>query len=380
MFRHILNMFDEEVAHHIASFALENGWLGKRLQKFPRLEQEFCGLKLKNAVGLAAGFDKNSELILPLSQQNFASIECGTVTPLPQEGNPKKRLFRLKEDKAIINRMGFNNVGSVKFTTNFIKQRLASDKFFETYLSHPAKQPKGSWESEPPKKFFRTPVLGINIGKNKDSDEGDYIKMLHQFYGIADYITINISSPNTAGLRDMQQKSLLEDFLKKIAANRTTLEERQKAEDGISFPKPVFLKIAPDLDRPQIQQITNACIDNNIDAIIISNTTIERGGGLKSRHSGEKGGLSGKPLREISDKALAVAYEASGGKIPLVGCGGVFSGEDAFRKIQLGASFVQIYSAIIFNGFDIVNKINQELDAILQAKGFEEITQAIGSY
>jgi dihydroorotate dehydrogenase len=268
---------------------------------------ELAGLTFPNPVGLAAGLDKNAEAIPGLFALGFGAVEVGTLTPRPQPGNPQPRLFRLVEDEAVINRMGFNNHG------------------IDAALDRIAKLGP------------RKGVLGINVGANKDSTDrvADYALGVGKAAALADYITVNVSSPNTPGLRDLQSRPALDDLL--------------AACDGARGKTPLFLKIAPDLDRAGIEGAVLAAIDNRVDALIVSNTTISRPP-LRSEHAGEAGGLSGAPLRELSHAKLIEAREASGGQLPLISAGGIDSADEAQRRLDAGAVLVQVYSALVFKG------------------------------
>jgi len=302
-------------------------------------------LKFRNCVGLAAGFDKNAEVPLAMLRSGFGFAECGTVTPLPQDGNPKPRLFRLSEDRAVINRMGFNNKGLEVFADN---------------LAHAL-----------PRR--RDGVIGLNIGANKDATDrmADYLTGLKQLWGQGDYFTINISSPNTPGLRALQGKSYLDDLLGQIAATRAAL----KAATGNNMP--IFLKIAPDLTEAEITDTVEEALKHGLDGLIVSNTTLSRDG-LKSRFREEAGGMSGAPLFDLSTQALRFARAASGGKLTLIGAGGIDSGAKAYAKIRAGASLVQFYSAMVYKGPGLANAVRRDLVTRLRADGFRTISEAVG--
>lgn len=340
----LIHLFPPETAHNIAISLLHHNLLpGKKDFSDKMLESNIASMDFKNPIGLAAGFDKNAQTLNNLQKFNFGFIETGTVTPLPQPGNPKPRLFRLDKEQGIINRMGFNNAGKEIFRHNFLKASKTTNIPF-----------------------------GINIGKNKNtkSDTDDYIELLKYFYDISDYITINISSPNTPNLRNIQKKDILKSFLKTIKTESTKLKKQT------SKTTPIFLKISPDLIDNQLQDICDLSIKYNIDALIISNTTIARPG--KINHP-ESGGLSGKPLFNLSNKILSEIYIHTKGTIPLIGVGGISNAQEAYHKICSGASLIQIYSALIYQGFGLVTKINQELIPLLKQDGFNNITEAIGS-
>ena len=333
----ILRQMDPETAHRLAIRALQVTPLPAPGADDPILKTRIAGLEMSNPVGLAAGLDKNGEALDGLSRLGFGAVECGSVTPRAQAGNPKPRLFRLSEDRAIINRMGFNNEG------------------LEPFAARLAHRPK------------RT-AIGANLGANKDTEDkaADYVAGLKRLAGLADYFTINISSPNTPGLRALQGREALDDLLGRIHEARPT--------DGA----PVFLKIAPDLIGEEIGMIVEASLAHRIDALIVSNTTLERPSTLKSSHAGEAGGLSGAPLKPFAQKALEAAAEAAAGRLPLIAVGGIESGADAYARIRAGASAVQIYSALIYDGPGLVGAIKRDLAARLRAEGFAHISEAVG--
>ncbi|MET4685340.1 quinone-dependent dihydroorotate dehydrogenase [Brevundimonas faecalis] len=334
----LLRQMDPETAHRLAIRALQVTPLPTPGADDPILKTRVAGLEMSNPVGLAAGLDKNGEALEGLSRLGFGAVECGSVTPRAQPGNPKPRLFRLSEDRAIINRMGFNNEGLKPFGA-----RLA-------------------------RRPTRTPV-GANLGANKETEDkaADYVIGLRKLAGLADYFTVNISSPNTPGLRALQGREALDDLLGRIHEARPA--------DGA----PVFLKIAPDLIGEEIGMIVEASIAHGIDALIVSNTTLERPASLKSDFAGETGGLSGAPLKPFAQKALEAAAEAADGRLPLIAVGGIESGEDAFARIRAGASAVQIYSALIYQGPGMIGRIKRELAARLRAEGFSALSEAVGS-
>lgn len=310
----------------------------------PVLATNVGGLKLANPVGLAPGFDKDAEVPDAMLNAGFGFTECGTVTPRPQVGNPKPRLFRLTEDMAVINRMGFNNSGLEIFKKRLIRR-----------------------QSKPG-------IVGANLGANKDSRDraGDYVTGLKSLWGLADYFTINISSPNTPGLRDLQAESAMDDLLGRIAETRAELT-------GDEPFVPIFLKVAPDLISAQIEQITDQCRTYGMNAIIVSNTTIDRPSNLRSSHKGEGGGLSGAPLFEKSTRVLEEFAEAADGRIDLIGVGGIASGGEAYAKIRAGAKAVQLYSALVYHGPGLVLDIRKDLAARLKADGFTSLEEAVGA-
>ncbi|WP_313003143.1 quinone-dependent dihydroorotate dehydrogenase [Brevundimonas sp.] len=334
----ILRQMDPETAHRLAIRALQVTPLPAPGADDPILKTRIAGLEMSNPVGLAAGLDKNGEALHGLSRLGFGAVECGSVTPRAQAGNPRPRLFRLSEDQAIINRMGFNNQG------------------LEPFAARLTARPK------------RT-AIGANLGANKDTEDkaADYVAGLKRLAGLADYFTINISSPNTPGLRALQGREALDDLLGRINEARPS--------DGA----PVFLKIAPDLIGEEIGMIVEASVAHRIDALIVSNTTLERPASLKSGFAGEAGGLSGAPLKPFAQKALEAAAEAAAGRLPLIAVGGVASGADAWARLRAGASAVQVYSALIYQGPGLVGAIKRDLAARLRAEGFSHISDAVGS-
>jgi dihydroorotate dehydrogenase len=335
-----LHLFDPERAHGLSIKALKSGLVPSAKQlDLPRLRTSVAGLDLSNPIGLAAGFDKNAEVFGPLTRQGFGFIEVGAATPRPQAGNDKPRLFRLTEDRAVINRFGFNNDGM-----DVIADRLAAAP--------------------------RPVPVGLNLGANKDSDDRalDYQKVLRRCGPHIDFATVNVSSPNTEKLRDLQGAAALQSLLQGV------LDARGEAELNL----PVFLKIAPDLTLDEITEIGEVAKTVGIDAIIATNTTLDREG-LASAHAREKGGLSGAPLFEKSTRVLAQLAKATGGEIPIIGVGGVQSAAEAYSKICAGASAVQLYSALVYNGFSMVHDILIGLDQILEEAGVASVSDAVGT-
>ena len=308
------------------------------------LKASVGGLDLPNPVGLAAGFDKDCDVPDAMLGAGFGFVECGTVTPRPQVGNAQPRLFRLVSDEAVINRMGFNNRGLDHFSA-----RLQSRK--------------------------RKPgLVGANLGANKDSDDrvADYVTGLSRLWGHCDYFTINISSPNTPGLRQLQGANEMEDLLGRLSETRATLT-------GDAPSVPMFLKVAPDVDVTQIDRIVEQARTYGMNAIIVSNTTLDRPDSLTHAHKGEGGGLSGQPLFEKSTRILADFADAADGMIDLIGVGGVGSGEQAYAKIRAGAKAVQLYSALVFHGPMLVAQICADLESRVLADGFGSVGEAVGA-
>jgi dihydroorotate dehydrogenase len=343
-----LHALDAEDAHSLAIKGLKAGF-GPREDGLddPCLAVELKGLQLKTCIGLAAGFDKNAETPDAMLAAGFGFVECGTVTPLPQEGNPRPRLFRLTEDKAVINRMGFNNEGLEAFAGRLEARR------------------------------GRSGVVGANIGANKDSADriGDYVTGLRRLWRLADYFTINISSPNTPGLRDLQSGPALDELLERVAAARSEVE----MSDPRLRARPMFLKVAPDLNDPQIIAICDAVDRHGFDGVIAGNTTLSRPDTLRSRFKGEAGGLSGAPLTALSTRVVGDFHACAAGRFPIVGVGGVASGADAYAKIRAGACAVQLYSALVYGGPGLIGRIKRDLAARVRADGFVSVVEAVGA-
>jgi dihydroorotate dehydrogenase len=349
IFRPLIFKINPENAHNLAinflKFFPKSATVFCLNRNYENLHTKLWNIDFKNPIGMAAGFDKNAEVAEVLAKFGFGFVEVGTVTPKPQSGNDKPRIFRLTQDRAIINRLGFNNLGAEVFAKNIA--RILSQ------ISAP---------------------LGINIGKNKDTENAllDYLPLLEKFYEKASYITINISSPNTKNLRDLQNENQLDLFLSEIVKKKNQLKLLCKKD------VPILLKVAPDLAVSEQEKIAKVVIKNAIDGIIISNTTIFREPNLQSQNSAESGGLSGAPLFQASNEVLKNFYRFTNGKIPLVGVGGISSALDAYEKIKCGASLVQIYSAFIYQGFGLVEKVKKELSELVKKDGFKNISQAVG--
>ena len=345
LLRPLMFALDAEQAHQVTIAALRM-LPARRLPTFPTsLATNVAGLRFPSPVGLAAGFDKDGEVPDAMLSLGFGFVEVGTLTPRPQQGNPTPRLFRLAEDEAVINRMGFNNRG----------QGLALDRL--------AKRKRRGASTT-----LRTGIVGVNIGANKDSADriADYVAGVAAMAPVADYLTINISSPNTPGLRNLQAGGELVELLAAISAAR--------APDG----PPVFLKVAPDLEPGDHDRIVRAAIDGRIDALIVANTTVSRPA-LRSRHAGQAGGLSGAPLGPLADGALRTFRSASGGSLPLIAAGGIASADDAWARIVAGASLVQLYSALVYQGPLLAWRIADGLAERLAARGLSSIADAVGS-
>jgi dihydroorotate dehydrogenase len=336
----ILRSFDPEDAHGLAIAGLRAGLGPRSAADDPILATSLAGLTLPNVVGLAPGFDKNAEVFGPMLRAGFGFVECGTVTPKPQVGNPRPRLFRLTEDRAVINRMGFNNEG------------------LEPFAARLSRRGPG--------------VIGANIGANKESEDriGDYVTGLKRLWGLASYFTINISSPNTPGLRALQTRAALEELLGRLGEARDALPAAGRV--------PMFLKVAPDLEEGEVETIVETVVAAGLAGIMVSNTTVTRPA-LASPFGGETGGLSGAPLKALSTRVLGEFAQAAAGRLALVGVGGVASGADAYDKIRAGAQAVQLYSALVFEGPALVTRIKRDLAAKLRADGFASVGDAVGA-
>jgi len=336
----VLHRCDPERAHDLAHIALRAG-LGPRPGPVtsPRLRTSLAGLALPNPVGLAAGFDKNATTIRALSRAGFGFLEVGAATPRPQPGNPRPRLFRLTGDQAIINRFGFNNDGM-----EAICARL--------------------------KTAPRDVPVGLNLGANKDSDDRaeDYARVMGHCGPHIDFATVNVSSPNTEKLRDLQGAEALTALLAGV----------MEARDWLGRPVPVFLKIAPDLDDAALQEVAQVALSSGLDGIIATNTTLERTG-LGSPHATEAGGLSGAPLFDKSTRVLARLSQLTEARLPLIGVGGISSAQQAYAKIRAGASAVQVYSAMIYKGLSLIEEIARGLDALLERDGHANVAEAVGT-
>ena len=336
-FKSLLFLFDPEIAHRITINYLKFARF-KKPKLYKVLQSEVFGLNFQNPIGIAAGFDKNGEVAHNLINLGFGFSEVGTVTPKPQPGNPRPRVFRLKDDRAIINRLGFNSVG-------FSEVKTKLEKIGDN-------------------------IIGVNIGANKNSKDfsEDYIKGIKFFSTLASYITINISSPNTPGLRNLEVLENLDVLLDKI----NNLER-----EDLLIKIPILLKISPDLEADNLKYLCEKVLSSKIDGLIISNTTISRDS--ISTDTLEKGGLSGKPIFDISTKQLRMAYKYTNGKIPLIGVGGVDSAEKAYEKIKNGASLIQLYTGLVYNGPNLIKDINEDLSSLIERDGYSNISEAVGA-
>ena len=335
-----LHRLDPEVAHGLSLRALQSGVVPlPGVVTSARLKTRIAGLDLPNPVGLAAGYDKNATALAPLSRAGFGFIEVGAATPLPQPGNPKPRLFRLTEDRAAINRFGFNNEGA-----EAIAARLAAHR--------------------------RTIPLGLNLGANKTSDDraADFARVLATCGPHVDFATVNVSSPNTERLRDLQGRAALSSLLAGVMDTRASLAR----------PIPVFLKIAPDLSTDELAEIADVALASGVDAIIATNTTLSREG-LKSAARDQAGGLSGAPLFEKSTRVLAQLSKLTNGALPLIGVGGISTPDQAYAKIRAGATAVQIYTAMVYEGIGLAARLARGIDALLARDGHANVADAVGT-
>jgi dihydroorotate dehydrogenase len=344
LIRPLLRALPAEAAHRLTLTALSCGF-GRLLAKPadpdpPSLSQTLWGRVFPNPLGIAAGFDKDAQVPDALLRLGFGFVETGTITPRPQPGNPKPRLFRLYEDGAVINRMGFNSLGLEPTLARLRARR-------------------------------RSGIVGVNLGKNRDSEDAaaDYLEGVRRVATLADYFVINISSPNTPGLRDLQRGDILGDLLRRLLA----------ARDDAAPGTPLLVKIAPDLLPEERTDIAAVAGPSGIDGLIVANTTVARPPGLKSAVASEQGGLSGRPLFAPSTALLGEIYRLTQGKIPLIGVGGVASAADAYAKIRAGASLVQLYTALVFEGPALIGRIKRGLDELLRRDGFASIAEAVGA-
>ncbi|MFV3074651.1 quinone-dependent dihydroorotate dehydrogenase [Niveispirillum fermenti] len=340
--RPFLMAMDAEQAHNLTVAALKTGLVpGAGGSEAPSLATRVFGLDFPNPIGLAAGFDKNAEVPDAMLRQGFGFVECGTVTPRPQDGNPRPRLFRVPTAEAVINRFGFNNQGLDAYAA-----RLAA-------------------------RASRPGIVGANVGKNKDTVDAasDYTACIRRVAPLAGYLVVNVSSPNTPGLRTLQSRDALADLLGKCL----------EARDGTGSRPPLLLKVAPDLTDEDKADIAAVVLDSGIDGLVVSNTTLARPAAIPSALAAEAGGLSGRPLMEASTRVLGEFFGLLGGKVPLVGVGGVASGADAYAKIRAGASLVQLYSALVYQGPALVARIKADLVRRLAEDGFAHVGDAVGA-
>jgi dihydroorotate dehydrogenase len=349
--RPLLHALDPEHAHRLAIRMLQIAPLPPAPRDDKRLALRVFGLNFPNPVGIAAGFDKNAEVPDALLRVGFGAVEVGTITPLPQPGNPRPRLFRLDADQGVINRLGFNSEGA-----DAVLKRLAARA-----QTLPSLAGGG--------------IVGINVGANKDSADrvADYVRLIERFAAVASYVTVNISSPNTPGLRNLQQAAVLDDLLARVVDAR----ERVSPNAG---PTPVLLKIAPDLSLSDLDDVVGIARARRIDGMIVGNTTVTRPPGLRNTAKAkEAGGLSGRPLLPLANRMLAETYVRVEDVFPLIGAGGIDSGATALAKIRAGASLIQVYSGLVFRGLALVAEIKKTLVAALEADGQDSLKDFIGA-
>jgi dihydroorotate dehydrogenase len=342
--RPLLYALDPEDAHRLAIRMLQFAPVPPAQPDDARLGTRVFGLNFPNPIGIAAGFDKHAEIPDALLRSGFGFVEVGTVTPLPQPGNSRPRLFRLDADLGVINRLGFNSEGA-----EAVLRRLA------------ARAKAGG-------------IVGINVGANKDAADrvADYVRGIEKFAAVASYVTVNISSPNTPGLRDLQQAAVLDDLLARVINAR----ERVARNAG---PTPVLLKIAPDLALSDLDDVVGIARARRVDGMIVGNTTVSRPAGLRDRQSAQAGGLSGRPLLQLADRMLAETYVRVEGVFPLVGAGGIDSGASALGKFRAGASLIQVYSGLVFRGLGLIGEIKTALLAALDRDGSQTIADTVGA-
>ena len=339
----VLRLLDPETAHGLAVAALELGLVPRPVPFTDAiLNIRLWGRDFANPVGLAAGFDKDARVADAMLAQGFGFVEVGSVTPLPQPGNPRPRVFRLTADGAAVNRLGFNSQG-IDAVARHLRERA------------------------------RSGIVGVNLGRNKDSAEAvdDYVRGVRVLARLADYLVVNVSSPNTPGLRALQDREQLRELLLGVQGALADVAERDRP--------PLLLKIAPDLTPDDKDDIAEVCLATGVDGLIATNTTIERPPTLVGRGRSESGGLSGRPLFEPSTRVLGEMYRRVGHRLPLIGVGGIGDGRDAYAKIRAGASLVQLYTALIFHGPSLVNRIKRELAEALRADGFANLSEAVGA-
>mgnify|MGYP001309862528 CR=1 FL=1 len=345
IFFKLISTLPPELSHSLTIKLLKLKFWSKINEDDPSLYQHIFGLDFRNPIGLAAGFDKNVEVVESLLNLGFGFVEAGTITPHPQFGNSKPRIFRLLEDQAIINHLGFNNHG-IKY---------AEKRLLKLNLNN-----------------FSKGIIGINIGINNNTSNAieDYCIGLEKLGPLAHYITINISSPNTPGLRNLQNRGQIEELVKSL--------HRRKKEHSSLESKPILLKIAPDMNEEQLRDIALLSLASGIDGLIIGNSTVDRPSSLISKNKNEVGGLSGKPLFVNSTLMLKKMFVLTNGQIPLIGVGGISNGLEFYEKIKSGASLAQIYTALVYKGPNIINEIKQEILSCLKTDGFNNIKEAIG--
>jgi dihydroorotate dehydrogenase len=353
--RPALNLLDPERAHRVTIRALKLGLVRTPKQADdPILRTTVWGLDFPNPIGLAAGFDKDAEVCDAALGLGFGFVEAGTVTPRPQPGNSGQRLYRLAADEAVINRFGFNSRGIAPFAANLARRNRAG-------------------------------IVGANVGKNRGTTDAaaDYVAGIEAIGGLADYIVLNISSPNTPGLRALQVRTEIAELLMRVLAARNRAAPPMAADaaaaQATARRPPLLVKVGPDLDDAQLRDIAEVALATGVDGLIVGNTTVARPAGLKSPQRDAQGGLSGRPLLAPSTACLAAMYRFTEGKIPIIGCGGIAGGTDAYAKIRAGASLVELYTALVFHGPALIGRIKRELAALLRADGFASVSEAVGA-
>ena len=359
--RPLLNALDPEDAHALAVAALKFAPLPRAARDDRRLAVRALGLNFPNPVGVAAGFDKNAEVPDALLRLGFGFVEVGTITPLPQAGNPRPRVFRLEADGGVINRLGFNSQGA-----DAVLKRLAARAQTPALAALASPGRGGAWGSG---------IVGINIGANKDAPDrvADYVRLIERFAAVASYVVVNISSPNTPGLRNLQQAAMLDDLLSRVVDAR----ERVAQTSG---PTPVLLKIAPDLSLAALDDVVGIARSRRVDGMIVGNTTLSRPAGLReTAKAAEAGGLSGRPLFPLATRILAETYVRVEGVFPLIGAGGIDSGATALAKFRAGASLIQVYSGLIYRGLGLLDEIKAALVAGLDRRKLEGLVDIIGT-
>ena len=340
--RSLIFKLDPETAHNLAIKSLKFNFVPNILEgdkNNPLFKTKLFDKNLDNPIGMAAGFDKNAEVYNSLFRLGFGFVEVGTITPLKQYGNPKPRVFRLVEDEALINRLGFNNLGA----QNIFKRIKSNSKIG---------------------------LLGINIGPNKDTDNrlNDYVKCIKTFHEVADYITINISSPNTENLRNFHDQTKLNELLEMIEREKKILNSKI----------PLAVKVSPDINDDEIKKICEVLLSNNIELVIVSNTSDTTRENLNNIQGHQKGGLSGKPIEKKSTQLISKFYKILKGRIKIIGVGGVDSGKSAYEKFLAGANYIQLYTGMVFRGPNIVNMIKKELSELLLKDGIKNYTEIVG--
>lgn len=365
-----------ETAHTLGVWSAELGIIPVEAHEDdPKLTTRVWGLEFSNPIGIAAGFDKDARAMDGLTAMGFGFVEVGTITPLPQPGNPSPRVFRLETDRAVINRYGFNSEGLQAAAERLAHFQTRRDILRIDVLQAPPPPPSSSlfWKAAVDGRVARA-VVGVNVGRNKTGTEDDYPLGVRTVLPFADYIVLNISSPNTPGLRSLQGKEQLLRLLQSALQARD-----QRAEElGISPPPPLLVKVAPDLTQQDVDDIAEVVLQTSVDGVIVANTTVERPAYLHGANRTEGGGLSGRPLKDRALQVLRLFYARLGGRVPLVGVGGIETGEDAYQRLRAGASLVQLYTAMVFEGPTLPQVIKRELLELMQRDGIDAIDHLVG--